>query len=133
MGNTNRNIANPKQNGVRRETLEVMTSFQGPLPSPEILQGFESVLPGAAERIMRMAEAEQESRHNIERRYSIANICIVTLGVISALIALSVISFLIKYSIDNDQPAVASILSSTSLIGVVGLFIWVKRRREDGG
>lgn len=38
------------------------SSFSGPLPPPEILQGYESVLPGSAERIFVMAEKEQQYR-----------------------------------------------------------------------
>lgn len=37
--------------------------FSGPLPPPAVLQGYEDVLPGAAERIVQMAEQEQRQRH----------------------------------------------------------------------
>lgn len=37
-------------------------SFSGPLPPPEYLQGYENVLSGSAERILKMAEKEQEER-----------------------------------------------------------------------
>ncbi len=40
--------------------------FQGPIPSPDALQRYESLLPGAAERIVSMAEKEQTHRHNCE-------------------------------------------------------------------
>ena len=36
--------------------------YQGPLPPPEQLEGFEKVLSGSAERIISMAEKEQEAR-----------------------------------------------------------------------
>jgi uncharacterized membrane protein len=44
------------------------TRFSGPLPSPATLHEFEQVLPGLAERIVRMAEQEAEHRRLIERR-----------------------------------------------------------------
>ena len=37
------------------------SSYQGPLPHPTHFAGYESVLPGAAERILAMAEKQQES------------------------------------------------------------------------
>lgn len=40
--------------------------YQGPLPPPEQLEGFEKVHHGAAERIIRMAENEQNFRHEAE-------------------------------------------------------------------
>lgn len=39
-------------------------SFEGPLPHPDILARYESILPGIADRIVRMAEAEQKARHS---------------------------------------------------------------------
>lgn len=44
----------------------VSLSHTGPLPHPDILRGYEDVLSGAAERILKMAEKEQEHRINIE-------------------------------------------------------------------
>ena len=41
-------------------------SFSGPLPHPELFEGYERTLPGAANRIMTMSEKEQEHRHQIE-------------------------------------------------------------------
>ena len=35
----------------------------GPLPLPDILRGYNSIVPDAAERIFQMAESEQRTRH----------------------------------------------------------------------
>lgn len=40
----------------------------GPLPPPSILAGYEQVLPGAAERIVSMAEKEQAHRHSFDNK-----------------------------------------------------------------
>ena len=42
--------------------------FQGPLPHPEILAKYDSILPGAAERILVMAEKEQNHRINSDEK-----------------------------------------------------------------
>ena len=47
--------------------VEESASFRGPLPPPEMLKGYESVLPGASERILVMAEKQQEHRMYIEK------------------------------------------------------------------
>lgn len=44
--------------------LSVSKEFSGPLPAPEDLAGYEKCCPGAAERIISMAEKEQNYRHN---------------------------------------------------------------------
>ena len=43
--------------------------FSGPLPPPNFLEKYNTIVPGAAERILEMAEAEQNHRHFLE--YSI--------------------------------------------------------------
>ena len=50
----------PDQSGrVITQVLHEERRISGPLPTPDILLGYDDVLPGAAERIMRMAEKEQ--------------------------------------------------------------------------
>ncbi len=48
----------------RLEYLE----HSGPLPHPEILSGYEKVLPGSADRILKMAEKQQDHRTSIENK-----------------------------------------------------------------
>lgn len=42
--------------------------WQGPLPPPGALREFDDVLPGSAERIVRMVELEQAERHQHEQK-----------------------------------------------------------------
>lgn len=49
-------------------------TFQGPLPPPELLKQYDSFMPGAAERIMAMAESETRHRHSQESLAINANI-----------------------------------------------------------
>lgn len=44
-------------------SVEQSSSFAGPLPPPSLFNGYEKTLPGAADRILTMAEKEQENRH----------------------------------------------------------------------
>ncbi len=43
------------------------TFHAGPLPSPDTLHQYNEILPGAADRVVAMAEREQEHRHAVER------------------------------------------------------------------
>lgn len=52
---------------IHSQQLQVSQKIhQGPLPAPEDLQRYEQLLPGAAERIIKMAELEQQHRHSQE-------------------------------------------------------------------
>ncbi|MCY3745033.1 MAG: DUF2335 domain-containing protein [Acidobacteria bacterium] len=45
----------------------VVARYEGPLPTAGQLEKYETVLPGAAERIVSMAEAEHQNRHFLEK------------------------------------------------------------------
>ena len=49
-----------------RNSVIESASFSGPIPPPAMLGKYEEHLTGSAERIVRMAEKEQEHRHNWE-------------------------------------------------------------------
>lgn len=49
-----------------QEKAIIHQSYQGPIPPSLELERYEQVLPGAAERILAMAEREQASRHDRE-------------------------------------------------------------------
>jgi uncharacterized membrane protein len=40
--------------------------FSGPIPPPQIFAGYDKALPNGADRVMKMAEREQEHRHKME-------------------------------------------------------------------
>ena len=42
--------------------------FTGPIPPPGIIGQYNSILPGAADRILSMAEKEQEHRHKMQEK-----------------------------------------------------------------
>src|SRR5688500_16942969 len=56
---------------VEHSRLAIM---EGPLPPPAILRDYDSIIPGAAERILQMAECEYKHRHSLEDRELNANI-----------------------------------------------------------
>lgn len=49
-------------------------SFEGPVPHPSILEKYDAIVPGAANRILEMAEKESRHRQIIEFQANEANI-----------------------------------------------------------
>lgn len=49
----------------RLTSLVVSEKFSGPIAHPRHLEAYEQICPGAAERIIAMAEREQESKHDL--------------------------------------------------------------------
>lgn len=53
---------------VERAVARVIQSeFSGPIPPPSIIEGYENVLPGAADRLITMAERQSEHRQDMEK------------------------------------------------------------------
>lgn len=57
-----------KQVPVSRNVTVQQAHYQGPLPLPNHFEGYERVLPGSAERIIAMAEKEQDHRIGQEKQ-----------------------------------------------------------------
>jgi len=51
-----------------QKRVEFKSIFAGPLPSPADFQGYESVLPGSAERILSLTERQSAHRMSLEQR-----------------------------------------------------------------
>lgn len=69
-----------------KEVSTNVSISSGPLPTPDILKEYDVALPGAAERIMIMAEKEQEHRHNFDNKCRETDSRDSLLGIVFALI-----------------------------------------------
>jgi uncharacterized membrane protein len=54
-------------NEKRLQILQQMTRHVGLLPPPEMLREYERIIPNAGERLLGLAEREQEHRHSYEK------------------------------------------------------------------
>jgi uncharacterized membrane protein len=104
--------------------------FTGPLPHPDILRGFESVQPGAAERIIRMAENEAIHRQSLERGGLRAYVNNERLGMFCALIVCIIALVGGFYCILNNHPTAGTILSATPLGVIVVAFIQGRKKTQ---
>ncbi len=62
----------------------IAQEFSGPIPPPNIIAGYEDVLPGTADRIIRMAEQQSKHRQTIQLLETKAEVRDSFLGVIFA-------------------------------------------------
>ncbi|MHB1222220.1 MAG: DUF2335 domain-containing protein [Gammaproteobacteria bacterium] len=51
-----------------QQTVTAQKIFSGPIPSPEVLAGYEKLENGLAARIVKMAEDQAQHRHNLETK-----------------------------------------------------------------
>jgi uncharacterized membrane protein len=112
--------------------------YSGPLPDPETLTRYEQILPGIAERTLRLVESEQEHRHRMQEKQLDAGIIdqkdgrnIEKRGQIFALtIALS--SFGVSvFSLSMGQEIAASIFGTGGVGALVVAFIQGRQNQKD--
>lgn len=96
---------------------------QGPLPTPRYLTQYEEALPGAAERIMAMAEAEQSHRHGCEGKIIATEVALKVAGQLLAFLSLILMMALLGYMAYLGAAKSAATLGAVMVTGVVGLFL----------
>lgn len=104
--------------------------FTGPIPPPEILQKYETILPGLAERIMKQAESQTAHRIEIEKKIIASDITNSRLGLIFAFILglIGIGGGLYLTSLGMTESGLY--ISSASLVSLVSVFIYGSRNRR---
>ena len=113
----------------RNEAERVIATFvqqklhMGPLPAPEDLAHYEHTCPGAAERIIAMAERQATHRQTMESDHLRLEYGLQTRGQWLAIAALIAMLLLVGFTFYIGQPIAASILGGATIVAVVGLFL----------
>ena len=107
-------------------------TFSGPLPPPEILAKYNSVVPNAAERIITMAETQAAHRQRIESKVIESNIRNSRLGLHYGLIIglASVLGGVVCILYGHEIGG--TILGGTGLSSLVGVFVYgsIQKKKE---
>lgn len=106
-----------------KNSMEVRKIHIGPLPDPETLRRYDDLLPGTAERIITMAEKEQDHVHKTVSRAQIWTLVRKQIGQISGFL-LGLLGLLEGFFlvVKGHDWAGAS-MSGISLSVLVGLFV----------
>lgn len=94
-------------------------SFSGPIPPPEIMQGYENLLPGSANRILTMAENQSAHRIDMEKSIVKRSLNQKTFGLIMGDVLALVILGVVVYFAILGLVWLAGVLATTSLLGVL--------------
>jgi uncharacterized membrane protein len=114
----------------QRAGYKLEFGFVGPLPPPQILQGYEQALPGAAHSIIEMAQAQGAHRRAIESRQLEAQIegmgsqfAEARLGQVFAFCVSALFLLCGTYTINQGHPWPGSFLGTLGVSGIVTTFI----------
>lgn len=117
----------PAQRQQGQASSQVKAEFSGPLPPADALEKYERVSPGAAKRIIAMAERESNHRHELERtlvdneykQASRGQNCAATLGALA--IVLGTIAGILGAQLAG------SVIGGLVVVGLVSAFIRGRR------
>ena len=115
---------NPKEKAVT--IISNLTSheyFSGPLPSPRMMADYNTIIPGAAERIMIMAEEQHRHRISLEKNIMPNQVKQSERGQYFAFGLCFLLILLAGYCVYKEANLVAFSIVTTTIIVVTGLFI----------
>ena len=129
-----RNLATTNNNqGIETHETSIGVSFrQGPLPSPQELAQYNDIIPNGAERIMRMAEKQQEHRMGLEKSVIRSDIRQSFLGLAAGfIVALSSLGGGVTIAL-SGQPIAGTAFGGLTLAGLVSVFVTgnLSRKKE---
>jgi uncharacterized membrane protein len=123
----------PKRNRKNKSFLipDIKINGSGTIPSPEILERYNSIIPGLAERIVAHAEKQSLHRTALERKLLISNIRKSYLGL--------VLGFLIGslgvgggiWLTFSGFNVIGIVFSSASLVSLVMSFIYGSQNKKN--
>jgi uncharacterized membrane protein len=58
----------PNEGGLRESIIFRSDEYEGPVPPPALIAGYQQAVPGGGERVLAFAESEQKHRHALENR-----------------------------------------------------------------
>jgi len=102
----------------------VIQKYSGPLPLPDMFKKYDQVVPGAAERILKMAENQSNHRIRMEGKVIDSDIKNRKIGQVFAFIICVLALIIGGFLIYSDKNASGLSVILTSLAGIIGIFIY---------
>ena len=108
-----------------------METFTGPIPPPTVLEAYEKLVPGAADRILKMAESQTAHRQEIEKVVIRAGARDSFLGILVAAVVVAGAFCWSAYALSKGQSAeaVAVVLSTVAVLA--GVFVYGKHSTKQ--
>lgn len=120
-------IPGQQPNAIRVQQQEI---FAGPLPHPEILQKYESIEKGFANRIITMAENQSSHRQSMEKKDLLSDITLSYFGLCSATIISLLFGVLSFLAIIYGHAIAGSVLGGTTMVSLVTVFISGSKKKK---
>lgn len=135
MSNRNRNAIKSHEQKRKEVLITSEEHFQGPVPHPMILAQYDEIVPGAADRILSMAEKQLEHRLGIENKAIDSKIRDSKLGMVLGFIIAACVVGVGGMAIYMGKDLLGASTIVTVIAGLVGTFVYAtnsnRKERED--
>lgn len=131
----------PSGKGLQASELSVekYEAYSGPLPDPRTLEHYNMIIPGAAERILIMAEKHadhycqmEKELLEVQKRLADQDHKQKARGQLYAFFTSLVMTALSAYALWSGHPKVAGAVGTTTIVALVTVFITGKVSKEQG-
>jgi uncharacterized membrane protein len=121
-GNTNSQISFQKAE---------LKHYSGIIPSPEMMEHYERIQPGFANRILIMAEEEGADRRENTKKIIRGSLINERMSMMFALISVLVVGYLAYLCIIGGAYGYASAIVCTVMVGVIGAFMFKRSANKS--
>ena len=120
-------MARKEVNSVKTQVAVTEYRHFGPIPDPMTLKGYNDICPGAADRVIAMAENQSRHRREMEKIVIQSRSSDSKMGIICGFIIALVTIGSGTYVISNGYVWSGTFLGSAGLVGIVSAFIYGTR------
>jgi uncharacterized membrane protein len=117
------NLPPEKLRLVATAAMEIVVQHSGPLPPPQILAGYDQVLPGLADRIVSMAESDLRHHQDMQKTALDGEISERKMGQIGGTLVTIVALVISAWVAVSGYPVLGGGLASLTLLGIVTTLI----------
>jgi len=124
--------SNGKVSAAALSLSHTQTSFSGPIPHPDVLAGYDKVVPGLAVKIVEMANRQGEHRMGMETAALHGENFRATAGLVCGFVLTLAMIACGTYVVLNGHDAAGAAIGGTGVAGIVITFITgtSSRRKE---
>lgn len=110
--------------------LIISETYEGQLPSPEMMEQYNHLDGSFANRILQMAENEQKHNHKIALRTSTGLLLSMAAGMVFAFLSVLVVSYLVYLCIDKGYSTTAGSIAVGVIVGIAGVFVYQRKKNN---
>lgn len=123
----------PGKRDEAEQVLEARYSYRGPLPPASELRGYDEIMPGLVDRIVMMAEKEQNHRHTWVRDMTRDEYSLKRRGQNFALGSVAILSSVAAWLGYLGDTTSAAVVAGATLLGIVTVFVTgqANERRDE--